>query len=177
MNKAYRLLRYDWPLHFILWLTNALPDNVAIMKFRGWLIAPFFKQCGKGLTVGRQNVFYRSYNMMIGRDVYIAYGNWFNAAETITIEDEVLFGPKSIIVSSNHTRKNGSFKRGKPKVAPIFIGKGSWIGGNCALLAGTTIGKGSVIAANSVAKGLIPENSLFAGNPGEVKRTVQDDED
>lgn len=176
MNKFYRLVRFDLPLHMILWLTNALPDNVAIMKLRGWLISPFFKSCGKDFIVGRHNVFYRSYNMVIGNNVYIAYGNWFNAAETITIEDEVLFGPKSIIVSSNHTRKKGSFRYGKPKTAPIVIGYGSWIGGQCAILAGTQVGKGSVVAANSVAKGIIPDNSLFAGNPGEVKRTITDDE-
>lgn len=174
MSKLYRLIRYDWPLHLVLMLTNILPDNVAIMKMRGFLISPFFKQCGKGLTVGRNNVFYRSYNMVIGDNVYIAYGNWFNAADLIRIEDEVLFGPKSIIVCSNHTRKEGSFKRGKPQIAPIRIGFGSWIGGNCALLAGCSIGKGSVIAANTVVRGEVPDDSLFAGNPGEVKKRITD---
>lgn len=30
----------------------------------------------------------------------------------ITIEDEVLFGPKSLIVASNHGRKDASFRYG-----------------------------------------------------------------
>lgn len=174
MNKFYRLLRYDWPMHFALFFTNWLPDNVVLMRFRGWLISPFFGKCGKNLRVGRYNVFYESYNMQIGNDVYIAYGNWFNASATITIEDEVLFGPKSIIVASNHGRKDGSFRYGPSTVTPIKVGFGSWVGGNCAVLAGTTIGNGSVIAANTVVRGTVPPNCVFAGNPGVVKKEINE---
>lgn len=174
MNKFYRLIRYDWPMHFILLFTNWLPDNVIFMRLRGYLISPFFKKCGKNLRVGRNNVFYDSYNIEIGKDVYIAYGNWFCGTTTITIEDEVMFGPKSIIVPGNHTRMNGSFRYGKSILIPIKIGFGSWIGGNCSILLGSDIGKGSVVAANSVVRGKVPENSLFAGNPGSIKKTLND---
>lgn len=134
----------------------------------------FFKKCGKNLRIGRNNVFYNPNNIVLGDDIYIAYGNWFCASTTITVENEVLFGPMSIIVSGTHNRKHGSYRFGVDSVLPIHIGFGCWIGGGCAILAGTHIGKGTVIGANSVAKGHIPENCLYAGNPGEVKREYYD---
>lgn len=129
MNKVYRILRYDWPLHFVLLFTNFLPDNVLFMRFRGFLLSLFFKKCGRNLRVASRNVFYNSFNIEIGNDVYIAYGNWFNGSTLIQIGDEVMFGPKSIIVSGNHTKKNHSFRYGENTVKPISISKGTWIGG------------------------------------------------
>lgn len=174
MNKAIRLLRYEWPMHFILLFTNWLPDNIILMRLRGFLISPFFKKCGKNLRVGRGCVFYKSYSIEIGSNVYIAYGNWMSGSTTITIEDEVMFGPKSVVISGNHTRKNGSFRYGGNSYAPIRIGYGSWIGSNCAVLAGATIGKGCLLAANSVINKEAPDNSLFAGNPAKFIKEIHD---
>ena len=115
----YNNLRYLWPLHLILLLTNWLPDNVFFLKLRGTLIKPFFGSCGKNLRVGRNVTFYNSKNLFIGSNVYIAIDNWFNASESIDIEDEVMFGPKSVITSSNHTKFKGSFRYGRPQSQPI----------------------------------------------------------
>lgn len=136
------------------------------------MISIFFKACGRNLRVARYNVFYNSFNIKIGNDVYIAYGNWFNASTDILIEDEVMFGPKSIIASGNHTKVNGSFRFGPNQCKPIFVGKGSWIGGNCNILAGAEIGKGTVIGAGTVVSKLVPDNVLFAGNPGKIIKDI-----
>jgi len=173
MNKFYRLFRYDWPMHFVLLFTNWLPDNILFLRLRGILAKHFFKKCGKNLLIGRNNVFYASYDISIGDNVYIAYGNWFNGSGGISIGDEVIFGPKSIIVTSNHTLKEGSFRYGAPIIKPIVIGKGTWIGGNCSILAGVIIGSCSVIGSNSVVNKNIPDNVLAAGNPAEIKKKIK----
>lgn len=49
------------------------------------------------------------------------------------------------------------------KGKPIVIEDDVWIAANCIILGGTTIGKGSVIAANTVVKGVIPPNTLYKG--------------
>ena len=174
MNKLHRLVRYDWPMHFTLFFTNWFPDNVLFLRLRGKLISPFFKKCGKNLRIGRNNVFYDSSSMTLGDNVYIAIGNWFNASGGITIGSEVMFGPKSLVVTSNHTRKNGSFRYGHSEIKPISIGFGSWIGGNCAILAGATVGRGCLVGANSVVIGDIPDNSFCAGNPAIIKKGIVD---
>lgn len=172
MNKLYRILRYDWPLHFVLLFTNWMPDNVVVLQFRGWLAHFFFRKCGKNLRIGRGIVFYNPSNIKIGSHVYIAYGNWFSASAMIYLSDEVVIGPKNVFASGNHTKEGGSFRYGKPDISPIKVGKGSWIGANCTITAGIEIGAGSVIGANTVVTKNVPDNVLFAGNPGKVIKEI-----
>lgn len=55
-----------------------------------------------------------------------------------------------------------------PSKGPIVIEDDVWIGDNCLILSGVTIGKGAVIAANTVVSKNVPSYSIFAGNPGRV---------
>jgi acetyltransferase-like isoleucine patch superfamily enzyme len=56
------------------------------------------------------------------------------------------------------------------KAKPIVIGDNVWIGANCLILPGVTIGEGSVIAAGSVVVKDIPAFVVAAGNPARVKK-------
>lgn len=153
-------------MHFVLLLTNWLPDNVIFIRLRGFLASPFFKSCGKKLGIGRNVVFYDPSKISFGSYVYIAYNCWFAAAEEIVVEDEVLFGPGIIVTSTNHDRQNGSYRFGSGIDKPILIKKGSWIGGNSTITAGSVVGSGSIVGANTVVSGVVNDNVLFAGNPG-----------
>ena len=49
-----------------------------------------------------------------------------------------------------------------------MIGDDVWIGANCVLLDGTTIGSGSVIGAASLLRGTLPPYCLAHGTPAVV---------
>lgn len=166
-------IRYQWPLHFVILLTNWLPDNVFFLKLRGKLAAPFLGSCGKSLRIGRDITFYNSQNIHIGSNVYIAKGNWFNGSSKITIGDEVIFGPYSVISASNHTMLDDSFRYGPPVRKPITIGAGSWIAGNCSITAGVTIGKGALIAGSSAVTKDIPDFHMAGGVPAKVIKSLK----
>lgn len=54
----------------------------------------------------------------------------------------------------------------------VWIDNDVWIGTRSIILKGAKIGKGSIVAANSlVSKNFNDENVLIAGNPGIIKRT------
>jgi acetyltransferase-like isoleucine patch superfamily enzyme len=161
----WRLIRYDLPLHFILLLSNWLPDNVVFIRFRGRLARPFFKSCGQRLGIGRNVTFYDPSLIEIGNDVYIAYGSWFLGSGGIVIEDEVLFAPYVVVSTGNHTKINDSFRFGPSKEKKIIIKKGSWIGAHVSLLIGSEVGSGVVIGANSVLNIFTEDNALYAGAP------------
>jgi len=171
-SKLRRLLRYDWPLHFSLLLTDWLPDNVIFLRLRGLLARPFFAECGHNLRLGRKITFYNPSRIRLGSDVYIAYGCWLMAGAEINIGDEVLLGPYCVVVSSNHTRVGGSFRFGAPELRPIRIGRGSWLGAHTTVVAGATVGEGSLVGANSVVSGVIPPGVLAAGAPARVIRPL-----
>ena len=66
----------------------------------------------------------------------------------ITIEDDVLIGPKVNIITENHPldpkeRKNLLLKS-------VLIRRNAWIGAGATILPGVTIGENAVVAAGSV---------------------------
>lgn len=163
--RFFNICRYDLPLHFVLLLTNWLPDMVICLRLRGRLARPFLKNCGKSIGIGRDVTFYNPSNITIGDNVYIAKGCWLSATDSIVIEDEVLLGPYVTIASSNHSRLNGSFRYGKAKKGSVLIRKGSWLGAHAVVTKGSTLGEGSVLAANSVLIGSSESQCLYAGLP------------
>lgn len=51
---------------------------------------------------------------------------------------------------------------------PVVIGDNVWIGDKATILPNVSIGKGAIIAANSVVTKDVPEYSVFAGNPAKI---------
>jgi len=168
MNKLAKQLRFDWPLHFILLFTNWLPDNVFFLRVRGALIRPFFGSCGRDLRVGRNVQFHNPELINLGDHVFIAYGSSIMATDSIRIDDEVMVSPYCVIISGNHTSINGSYRYGPAIVAPIVIGKGSWIASHVVVTAGCTIGENCLIAANAVVVHNIPSNVIAGGIPARI---------
>jgi acetyltransferase-like isoleucine patch superfamily enzyme len=56
---------------------------------------------------------------------------------------------------------------------PIIIEDNVWIATNVIVLGGTRIGKGTVISAGSIVKGIVPPNSIYGGNPGKILKSYQ----
>jgi len=164
MNKFYRLFRYDWPMHFALLFTNWLPDNVIFIRLRGRVASPFFRKCGKRLGIGRNVTFYDPSKIEIGNDVYVAYGCWFGG--DISIEDQVLFGPYCVLAPSNHCRLDGSFRFADNTEGKIVVKFGSWMGAHSMIVGeNSSLGRGSLLAANSVLNSVAEDDSLYAGSP------------
>lgn len=57
-------------------------------------------------------------------------------------------------------------------VSPVEIGENVWIGNNVTILAGTTIGKNSVVAAGAVVRGKFGENEVIGGVPAEFIKNI-----
>jgi len=97
------------------------------------------------------------------------------AADHITIGNEVNVGANSIIVDTDFHPLDSQGRRLHPqdgKTAPIVIEDDVFIGMNCLILKGVTIGKGSVIGAGSVVTKNIPPGVIAAGNPARVIRNL-----
>ncbi len=62
---------------------------------------------------------------------------------------------------ANRINTHGSIKN-------VIIGNNVWIGANCIIMPGVSIGDGSVITAGSVVIKDIPSKCLAGGNPAKI---------
>lgn len=173
MNRLFILLRYDLPLHFVLWLTNWFPDNVSLIQLRGWLASPFFKKAGKNLQIGRNVTFYNPSQIVFGNNVYVALGCWFSCSHGIEIGNNILFGPYVVIVTSNHSIKNGAYYWGNPvNCKKVIIKDGAWIAAHVTILPGAFVNKCVLVSANCVFSGESIPFGIYGGIPAKLIKTV-----
>ena len=97
----------------------------------------------------------------IGKNFYMNTGCLISAHDSITIGDDVEFGPGVLVYDQDHDfRAEGGLRAKKFKTAPVVIGNNVWIGANTIILRGTTIGDNCVIGAGCVIKGTFPPNKV-----------------
>lgn len=104
--------------------------------------------------------------IIFGNDVSIGYNNLIFSSQKIQIGNQVMIAPNVHIVDSNHKVEIGQpimFQENETK--EIIIKDDVWIGSGCVILAGAIIEEGTVVAANSVVKGKLMKNSIYAGSP------------
>jgi chloramphenicol O-acetyltransferase type B len=84
--------------------------------------------------------------------------------------DWVTTFPFSVLWASGH-----GFK-GHPKTkGDVIIGNDVWIGADCVILSGVTIGDGAVLGARAVVARDVPPYAIVAGNPALIVRKRFDD--
>ncbi len=97
------------------------------------------------------------------------------ASQKIRIGNNVNIGANTSIVDSDFHPIDPSLRRTQPQQAnsfPIVIEDDVFIGMNCLILKGVTIGKGTVIGAGSVVSKNLPPFSIAAGNPAKVIKKI-----
>jgi acetyltransferase-like isoleucine patch superfamily enzyme len=113
--------------------------------------------------------------LVIGDHVGIS-GAVIFCSEEIVIEDYVGIGAGARIYDTDfhpvsaHVRREE--KSGIIRCAPVHIREGAWIAANVTILKGVTIGARSVVATGAVVTRDIPADTLAAGIPARVVRSL-----
>lgn len=135
----------------------------------------FFELIGKQYdqTFGLFPPFSTDYglNIKLGKRVFINSGCCFQDQGGIEIGDDVLIGQQVVIATLNHDLDPD--RRGNMLSAPVKIGNKVWIGAHVTILPGVTIGDGAVIAAGAVVTKDVPANTVAAGVPAKIIKTIK----
>ncbi|NQZ26990.1 MAG: acyltransferase [Colwellia sp.] len=95
---------------------------------------------------------------------------------SIIIEDDVMLGSGVHIYVGNHRfdlpNKN-IIDQGHSAAKTVVLREGCWLGANCVILPGVTIGKNAVIGAGSIVTKSVPSNVVAAGNPARIIKTIR----
>lgn len=120
------------------------------------LFSPFYTNLGAFTT--------------IGKNVFINHACSFLDLGGITIEDDVLIGPRVNLVTESHPLEPEDRKALIAR--PVTIKRGAWIGAGATILPGVTIGENAVVAAGSVVSKDVPTNTVVAGVPAKIVKSI-----
>lgn len=109
-------------------------------------------------------------SIRLGKNIFINHACSFLDIGGITIEDEVQIGPRVNLTSENHPLDPATRTVLIPK--PIVIKRNAWIGAGAIILPGVTIGENSVVAAGAVVSREYPPNTVVAGIPAKVVKSL-----
>ena len=155
-------------------VADKLPYSIAVggtvsKRVRRWSCAALFDAAGEELNVEKGAWFGSGVGIRIGNRSGL--GLDCIVTGTVTIGDDVMMGPRCVIVSRDHRIDDVSVpmnQQGLAQDQPITIGDDVWIGANVTILPGVDIGSGSVIAAGSVVNRDVPAFAIVAGVPAKV---------
>jgi len=137
---------------------------------------------GKNLTTG---VGCRIEAFPINSEVVLHFGKnvqmndyvHITAIKNVTIGSNVLMASKIYISDSSHGSYSGDEHDSNPNSIPIdrplsyksiIIEDNVWLGESVCVLAGVTIGKGTIVGANSVVSRSLPSNVIAVGSPAKA---------
>ena len=119
--------------------------------------------------------FYTAYGLdiRVGRRVFINQCCTLYDMGGVNIADLVMIGPNVNIITTGHPLPP-SERRAYVEAKPIFIEQNVWIATGATIIGGVTVGENSVVAAGAVVTKDVPPNSLVAGVPARVIRSLKE---
>lgn len=114
------------------------------------------------------------YNIHLGKNFYANHNCVILDCAKVTFGDHVMVGPNCGFYTACHPIDPQQRREGVEFARPITVGNDVWFGGSCTVLPGVTIGDGCVIGAGSVVTRDIPANTVAAGNPCRVLRSISE---
>jgi acetyltransferase-like isoleucine patch superfamily enzyme len=97
------------------------------------------------------------------------------AVESVSIGEHCMLANGCLVTDGNHRFDDPAVPvpwQGFTTKGPVEIGDNVWLGANVVVTSGVSIGRRSVIGANSVVLTDIPEFSIAAGAPAQVIRAI-----
>jgi acetyltransferase-like isoleucine patch superfamily enzyme len=192
---THRKLAWDW-------YDGTIPQNVSVDDSAyvetTYSFLLYRSEMPQGLRIGRGSTTYLGTMFDVGPhgrvtigDCSLVHGAWFICDSQIDVGDYALISWNVVfmdsygasldpaerrkqleaLASESHRR----MPRGAP-ASPICIGRNVWIGFDCVVLPGVTIGDGSIVGARSVVTEDVPPFTIVAGNPARAIRKIENDE-
>lgn len=142
----------------------ACPEGICIgertsIQKDAWMLLPY-------------NNFDGEPRIIIGAGCDIGYRCSISAANSVILEKNVIIAANVHITDHNHEYKEIGIPIMQQGISSftnqVVIGRGSWLANNVVIAGNVRIGKGCVIAANSVVTHDIPDYCVAAGAPARV---------
>jgi acetyltransferase-like isoleucine patch superfamily enzyme len=116
-------------------------------------------------------------NATVGKNCKISSHTFI--CEGVTIEDDAFIGHNVAFINDSYPRATapgGGLKTESDwKVERTLVKKGASIGSGSTILANVVIGENAIVGAGSVVTKDVPANTIVAGNPAKILRTIPEE--
>jgi acetyltransferase-like isoleucine patch superfamily enzyme len=185
------------------WFAGRVPANVVLAPDAyletTYSFQLFQSRVPQAIEIGNGSSIYLGVMFDLGEEARIKIGDYvlMNGVRIIC-DSEIIIGDYSLIswnvvmmdtprLSLGPTQRRAELKRvcesrssgiqpSGVTARPIHIGANVWIGFDCCILPGVSIGDGAVVGARSVVNSDVPPFTVVAGNPARIIRQLQPSE-
>lgn len=197
MSVAATLRTLPWD-----WYGGTIPENVELQEQAHlettYSFFLFRSRAPKAVSIGRAATVYLGTMFDVGThgrvrigQYALVHGAWIICDAEVEIGDYTLISWNVVLMDTRRLPLDPKARRhaleraptspgrrlpGQVQAEPIRIERNVWIGFDCCVLPGVTIGEGSIVGARSVVTESVPPYSLAVGNPARVIRQIQGDE-
>lgn len=195
LDLSPRTLSWDW-------YPGTIPENVRLAEEAyletTYSFLLFRSRAPQALQLGYASTIYMGTMFDVGPlgrvrigQFALVHGAWIICDATVEIGDYSLISWNVVLMDTYRLPLDTAARRRAleqiPKhplrcpeaqvpARPIRIGRNVWIGFECCILPGVSIGEGSIVGARSVVIEDVPPYSVVAGNPARVIRKLENDE-
>jgi maltose O-acetyltransferase len=113
--------------------------------------------------------------LTIGSDCFLTGPVSFDLQAPVTIGDRVSIGHGVRFLTVDHEIGEAARRCGPSFAEPIRVGDGVWLGSSCIILPGVSVGNGAIVAAGAVVTRDVAPNTLVAGVPARIVRSLQEE--
>ena len=132
------------------------------------LMREIFPDMGEGSLIYAPLTAVRPHMVKIGARVVVLNNCLMMAAGGIILEDDVMIAANAQLISNNHDL----YARNIITCKKVTIKRKAWIGAGSTILPGITVGVNAVVGAGSVVTKDVPDNTIAAGNPTKIIRSI-----
>lgn len=127
-----------------------------------------------GVSISGQTCFFGKGRVSIGSHTWIGLKNSFYCTQfaEIRIGANCDVGPEVAFIPGSHQIGRYERRAGTGTGGNIVIEDGCWIGARVTILGGVTVGNGSIIGAGSLVNKDVPANTIYAGVPAKLIRSL-----
>ena len=159
----------------LLWeFNNTRPDE---SEKRASILQKLFGTCSPMTFIEPNFKCDYGFNIHTHGFAFINYNCVMLDTSPINIGENTFIGPGTCLSCAGHPiYPSERIVEGISTSKPITIENDVWIGANCTVFGGVTIGAGTVIGGGSVVTKDIPAGVVAAGNPCRVLRPITEDD-
>lgn len=113
--------------------------------------------------------------LVIGNDVFVGRNSVIRAHGMITLDDRCTIAEHCTVRDQGHNvDPQRRLAETGVSADPVRLGKNVWLGAGVRVLKGSTVGDGSVVAANAVVRGAFPGDVVIGGIPARILRSASE---